>query len=260
MQTPDRRPTRSSIRSFAHRVLPALAALVVAAVLIAPVDVAAARGAGPSRHLVESRDGITIGSQIVDGRTQVERVRPHPERLLTLDRPLELRAVEPGGQRAVLADPLPPGATPFRPGGRAVDDARRRRSRRRHVAAYTVARNVEPEAFGVGSPLLYLIDHRPKRDPISYRVTALDLNTGLVERVLGPYSQKIPLDDMTADARQQVVAPSGRQLYTLYVETAGRATSNPSMAGAASTGRQRARNGPRPSCTCSTSPSAGRTA
>jgi hypothetical protein len=120
----------------------------------------------------------------------------------------------------VLADPLPRGATPFRPGGRAsttlvVADLVAGTSR-----AYTVARNVEPEAFGVGSPLLYLLDHRPKRDPISYRVTALDLNTGLVERVLGPYSQKIPLDDMTADARQQVAAPSGRQLYTLYVETA----------------------------------------
>jgi hypothetical protein len=199
--------------------------LLPAVAVAAPVATTRAGASVPTGHVVtgnavESRDGITIRSQIVGEHTRVERVKPDPRQLLVLDRPLELRAVEPGGRRAVLADPLPGGATPFRPAGRSsttvvVADLVGRTSR-----AYEVPRNVEPEAFGVGYPVLYVIDHRPKRDPISYRVAALNLNTGVVRRVPGPFDQKIPLDDMTADARRQVPAPSGRQLYTLYVETA----------------------------------------
>jgi hypothetical protein len=195
-------------------------AVLVVATVLSPVAMPVAAASAPSTHVVASRDGIVLRSQIVGEQTRLVRVSPDPAQLLILDRPLELRAVEPGGRRAVLADPLPTGATPFRPGGRAsttlvVADLVNRTSR-----TYVLSHNVEPEAFGVGSPLLYLIDHRPKLDPDSYRVAALDLDTGVAQKVFGPLSTKVPLDDMTASARQQVPAPSGRQLYTLYVETA----------------------------------------
>ena len=97
----------------------ALLLTAVAGVMPIAADVPTAGAGVPTTHVVESRDGIAIRSQIVGGRTRVERVTPEPKRLLVLNRPLEIRAVEPGGRRAVLADPLPSGATAFAPRGRA---------------------------------------------------------------------------------------------------------------------------------------------
>jgi hypothetical protein len=137
--------------------------------------------------------------------------------VLTLDEPLQLRLVDPGGRRVVLGTPLPRGADPHHPGGRAsthlvVADVTTGSTR-----AYDVPRNVEPEAFGVGIPTLFVIDHRPADDPVYYRVAAMDLRDGSVAQLIGP--DKHPLDeDMAGTARQQVYSAAGNQLYTLYAQ------------------------------------------
>ena len=166
---------------------------------------------------VTSRDGIGFRSIIVDGQTRVERSSPGYEHVVTLDEPLQLRLVEPGGQRVVLGPPLTAGADAYHPGGRAstrlvVVDVANGSTR-----AYDVPGNVEPEAFGVGLPALFVIDHRPAKNPNYYRVASMGLDTGQVEPLLGP--DKFPLsEDMSGTAREQVYAASGRQLYTLYAQ------------------------------------------
>ena len=166
---------------------------------------------------VTSRDGIGFRSIIVDGQTRVERSSPGYEHVVTLDEPLQLRLVEPGGRRMVLGPPLTAGADAYHPGGRTstclvVVDVANGSTR-----AYEVPGNVEPEAFGVGFPALFVIDHRPAKSPNYYRVASMGLDTGQVEPLLGP--DKFPLsEDMSGTAREQVYAASGRQLYTLYAQ------------------------------------------
>ena len=67
---------------------------------------------------VTSRYGIGFRSIIVDGQTRVERSSPGYEHVVTLDEPLQLRLVEPGGRRMVLGPPLTAGADAYHPGGR----------------------------------------------------------------------------------------------------------------------------------------------
>jgi hypothetical protein len=197
-------------------------------IVIAVLSTLGAVAAGPADaktvdtvtvHTVTSRDGIVFRSIIVNGQTRVERISPDPAQVVTLDEPLELRVVEPGGGRVALGTPLPKGADRYHPGGRAstrlvVVDVPTGASR-----AYDVPRNVEPEAFGVGNPALFVIDHRPATNPTYYRVASMSLETGQVEPLPGP--DKTPLgEDMSGTARQQMYAASGRQLYTLYAQPA----------------------------------------
>jgi hypothetical protein len=177
--------------------------------------------AGPAEaktvDTVTSRDGIAFQSIRFGQQTALERVSPDPGLVATFDESLELRLVEPGGRRVVLATPLPKGADPYHPGGRAstrlvVVDVATGSHR-----AYDVGRNIEPEAFGIGYPALFVIDHQPARHPTYYRVASMGLNDGRVEPLLGP--DKVPLgEDMSGIARQQVYAASGKQLYTLYAQ------------------------------------------
>jgi hypothetical protein len=166
---------------------------------------------------VTGPDGTSFASTIIGSDTRVERIAPGRELLFELDRPLELRLVDPAGSRLALADPLPDDGDTYRPGGRrsthiVVADLASASTR-----SYEIPRNVEPEAFGVGNPVLFLIDHRPAPEPTSYRVAALDLGTGGFHRLFGPDKQPLDLD-MTGTARQQVASPSGTQLYTLYLQ------------------------------------------
>lgn len=90
-----------------------------------------------------------------------------------------------------------------------VDSAQRERT-------YDFDRNLEPEAFGIGTPYLFVVDHRPAIDPTYYRVAAVSLDDGSFLELLGPDKQ--PLEDMTGTARRQVASRTGEQLYTLYVQ------------------------------------------
>ena len=164
-----------------------------------------------------SRDGVTFRTITVDTQTRLDRVSPDPAVVVTLDEPLEVRLVEPGGQRVVLGTPLPKGGDTYHPGGRAsthlvVVDVATGATR-----AYDLPRNIEPEAFGVGLPVLFVIDHRPAKHPAYYRVASMSLETGEFQTLRGP--DKLPLgEDMSGTARQQVYATSGTQLYTLYAQ------------------------------------------
>ena len=197
----------------------ALGLTIVMGVLAGLGSVVSATGPAGAKTLdtVTSRDGFVFRSIIVDGQTQLQRVAPKAELVLTLDEALELRLVEPGGQRVVLGTPLPEGADAYHPGGRAsthlvVVDVVSGATR-----SYDLPRNIEPEAFGVGLPALFVIDHRPAKDPTYYRVASMSLETGQFQPLTGP--DKLPLgEDMSGTARQQVYASSGKQLYTLYAQ------------------------------------------
>jgi hypothetical protein len=190
------------------------AACAVAASLSVP---AAAQFTDTTVTLKALDRSVQAQSRIIDGTTVVSR-GGDGSAALTLDEPLQLRVVEPGGLRVALATPLADGASTYRPGGRAstrlvVADFSTATSR-----AYDIPRNVEPEAFGVGSSrhLLFVVDHRPALDPSSYRVGVVDLTDGSFRGLLGP--TKTPLDiDMRGTAHQQVLSVDGTQLYTLYV-------------------------------------------
>jgi hypothetical protein len=197
----------------------ALGSTVVIALLTFGTVIGAQAAEAKSAGTAVSLDGIAYRATVVDGVTRVEQVASERKVVLTLDEPLQLRLVEPGGQRLVLGTPLAKGADPYRPGGRAstrlvVADLTDGTSR-----AYDLRRNVEPDAFGVGNPTLFLVDHRPATNPTYYRVAALDLASGSFRALVGP--NKLPLTvNMTGTARQQVASGSGQQLYTLYTQHA----------------------------------------
>ncbi|MEX1008068.1 MAG: hypothetical protein WD271_09530 [Acidimicrobiia bacterium] len=194
----------------------ALRLTMLVGVLWGLVTVVAGPAGAKAVDTLTSRDGIAFRSITVDDQTRLERVSHDPQLVATLDEPLTLRLVEPGGQRVVLGSPLPKGADTYHPGGRAsthlvVVDVTTGATR-----AYDLNRNVEPEAFGVGSPTLFVIDHHPARNPTYYRVASMSLETGQFSKLAGP--DKSSLEDMVGTARQQVYASSGRQLYTLYAQ------------------------------------------
>ena len=200
--------------------LATLVALLAVATSISGVP-AAAKSAKPAETSVRltALDGSAQArSRIIDGRTVVSSPR-NGSVTVRFDEPLQLRVVESGGTRVALATPLPAGADTYRPGGRAstrlvIADLGTGTSR-----AFNVPRNVEPEAFGVGPSrdLLFVVDHRPARNPSSYRVGAVNLVDGRFQGLFGP--TKTPLDiDMTGYAHQQVLSTGGTQLYTLYLE------------------------------------------
>jgi hypothetical protein len=203
------------------RARPVVLAAVTAALAITLAGAPAAATPGAPAVRVTALDQSTRAqSRIVDDTTVVSRVRDEAE-ALRLSEPLQLRVVESGGDRVVLATPLAKGADTYRPGGRTstrlvVADLRAGTSR-----GYDLPRNVEPEAFGVGPArdLLFVVDHRPANDPTSYRVGAVNLTNGTFQNLNGP--TKLPLTiDMTGTAHQQVLSANGNQLYTLYVDHA----------------------------------------
>jgi hypothetical protein len=198
-----------------------LRAVTVMLVLASPALAAlrAATAKTTAATTVASLDGVRYRTTVVDGRTQLVQLAPTRRSVMTLREPLQLRLVEPGGRRVVLATPLPAGADPYRPGGRAstrlvVADTEERTSR-----TYTVSRNIEADAFGVGNGQLFVVDHRPALQPTYYRVAGLDLRSGDFYELFGPDKQPLTVN-MTGTARAQVGSIDGRQLYTLYTQHA----------------------------------------
>jgi hypothetical protein len=198
-------------------VLAAMAAMTTLAAL-GTVRPASAKDVEGAATVAAFDRSATFRSVVDDGRTSVQRL-PDRETVLTLDEPLQLRAVEAGGSRIALATPLAPGADAYRPGGRTTTRLVVADLAAGTTRTFDVPRNIEPEAFGVGiggREQLFVVDHRPAEDPSSYRVGAVDLTDGRFGGLIGP--NKTPLDiDMTGVARKQVLSRSGQQLYTLYL-------------------------------------------
>jgi len=193
---------------------------VLAAALGSSVAVPAASAGGGARPAtaVALDESAVVRSRVVDGSTVVIR-GDGDETVLTLPQPLQVRAVEPGGDRVVLGPLLARGANTYEPGGRTtttlvVADLVAGTSR-----TFELPRNVEPEAFGVGAAgrdQLFVVDHRPAAKPVSYRVGVVNLADGRYHGLTGPNKQPLDLD-MTGVARKQVLSAGGTQLYTLYL-------------------------------------------
>ena len=128
---------------------------------------------------------------------------------------LDVRVIAESGGAVALMDPLPEGWDPEVP---------LPRSRTPIVVAdptgvmeprtYDLRGNFEPEAFSTDDRRLFLIQHLPAEAPTVYRVTVLNLRTGRVVPVFGPF--KGPAERMPGIRLQQVLSPNADQLYTLY--------------------------------------------
>jgi hypothetical protein len=145
----------------------------------------------------------------------VDGAEAEPASAVRLDGTLEIRVVAESGGTVALMDPLPEGWNPEVP---------LPRSRTPIVVAdptgvteprtYDLQGNFEPEAFSTDDRRLFLIQHLPAEAPTVYRVTVLNLRTGRVMPVNGPF--KGPAERMPGIRLQQVLSPNADQLYTLY--------------------------------------------
>ena len=152
------------------------------------------------------------------GSTQlriVDGADAEPASTFRLDGTLDVRVVSESGGAVALMDPLPAGWDPQVP---------LPRSRTPIVVAdptgameprtYDLRGNFEPEAFSTDDRRLFMIQHLPAETPTVYRVTVLNLRTGRVGPVFGPF--KGPAERMPGIRLQQVLSPNADQLYTLY--------------------------------------------
>jgi hypothetical protein len=145
----------------------------------------------------------------------VDGADAEPASTVRLDGTLDVRVVAESGRAVALMDPLPGGWDPEVP---------LPRSRTPIVVAdptgvmeprtYDLRGNFEPEAFSTDDRRLFMIQHLPAEAPTVYRVTVLDLRTGRVVPVFGPF--KGPAERMPGIRLQQVLSPNADQLYTLY--------------------------------------------
>ncbi len=132
-----------------------------------------------------------------------------------LDGTLDVRVVAESGGAVALMDPLPDGWDPEVPLPRSrtpivvADPTGATESR-----TYDLRGNFEPEAFSTDDRQLFMIQHLPAEAPTVYRVTVLNLRTGRVVPVFGPF--KGPAERMPGIRLQQVLSPNADQLYTLY--------------------------------------------
>jgi hypothetical protein len=132
-----------------------------------------------------------------------------------LDGTLDVRVVAESGRAVALMDPLPDGWDPEVPLPRSrtavvVADP----TGATETRTYDLRGNFEPEAFSTDDRQLFMIQHLPAEAPTVYRVTVLNLRTGRVVPVFGPF--KGPAERMPGIRLQQVLSPNADQLYTLY--------------------------------------------
>lgn len=128
---------------------------------------------------------------------------------------LDVGVVSESGRAVAMVEPLPSGWDPSVPVPRARTTIVVADPKGSHEPmTYDLRGNYEPEAFSTDDGRLFLIQHLPAETPTVYRVTLLDLRRGRVYPVFGPY--KGPAERMPGIRLQQVLGPSGDQLYTLY--------------------------------------------
>jgi hypothetical protein len=152
------------------------------------------------------------------GSTQlriVDGADADPASTVRLDGTLDVRVVAESGAAVALMDPLPDGWDPEVPLPRSrtpivVADP----TGATETRTYDLRGNFEPEAFSTDDRQLFMIQHLPAEAPTVYRVTVLNLRTGRVVPVFGPF--KGPAERMPGIRLQQVLSPNADQLYTLY--------------------------------------------
>jgi hypothetical protein len=145
----------------------------------------------------------------------VDGADAEPASTVRLDGTLDVRVVAESGGAVALMAPLPEGWDPEVPLPRSrtpivVADP----TGAAETRTYDLRGNFEPEAFSTDDRRLFMIQHLPAEAPTVYRVTVLNLRTGRVVPVFGPF--KGPAERMPGIRLQQVLSPNADQLYTLY--------------------------------------------
>jgi hypothetical protein len=145
----------------------------------------------------------------------VDGADAEPASTVRLDGTLDVRVVAESGGAVALMAPLPDGWDPEVPLPRSrtpivVADP----TGGAETRTYDLHGNFEPEAFSTDDRRLFMIQHLPAEAPTVYRVTVLNLRTGRVVPVFGPF--KGPAERMPGIRLQQVLSPNADQLYTLY--------------------------------------------
>ena len=161
-----------------------------------------------------------VSARIDDGDTVVADLDPatgKPSSTARLHGELAVRVVSADGSRVALMAPPADGQEPWEPVPRSstaivVADAAGAEAPQR----YRLRGNFEPEAFSSDGGHLFLISYVPPLDPSAYRVASLDLASGRVEDVFG--RDKAPSETMGGTRLNQVLAPEGDRLYTLYTD------------------------------------------
>lgn len=128
---------------------------------------------------------------------------------------LTIRAVAGDGSAVALMEPPPAGTDPWTPVPRerttiVVADP----TGKSDAETYRLDGNLEPEAFSTDGEMLFVIQYLPPTDPSLYRVAELELDDGDIYPVLG--RDKSWAERMPGTRLEQVLAPDGGQLYTLY--------------------------------------------
>jgi hypothetical protein len=161
-----------------------------------------------------------VSARIDGGDTVVTALDPatgEPSSTARLHGELAVRVVSADGSRVALMAPPAEGQESWAPVPRSstaivVADAAVTEVPQR----YRLRGNFEPEAFSSDGGHLFLISYVPPLDPSAYRVASLDLASGRVEDVFG--RDKAPSEKMGGTRLNQVLAPDGDRLYTLYTD------------------------------------------
>jgi hypothetical protein len=83
---------------------------------------------------------------------------------------------------------------------------------------YRLHGNFAPEAFTSDGSELLMLEYLPPADPESYRVVRLELSSGHVGDLYGRTKFAQPMGPMSGTRLQQIPAPDGSRLYTLYTD------------------------------------------
>ena len=125
------------------------------------------------------------------------------------------RVISGTGELVALAPPRAEGIDPYLPEGRAESRIVVLNASGRH-REYVLDGNFEPEAFSVNDRQLFMIEYFPALEPAEYRVRRLLLDSGKVVPI-GRLKNFAP-GQMQGTGRNQVYAPDGSALYTLYTQ------------------------------------------
>jgi hypothetical protein len=127
---------------------------------------------------------------------------------------LAIRSVSRDGTSVALTAPMPPGYTDWAPPPRRTTDIAVVNVIDGTVRRLHLRGNYQPESFSTDEETLFMLSYEPPTAPTRYRVTGMYVEKGRVWDVIGPDKQ--PVENMTATRLQQVSAPDGSALYTLY--------------------------------------------
>ena len=133
----------------------------------------------------------------------------------------EVRVVSADGDAVVLMAPRPAGHKLYEPEVRSMTELTIAFTDERLPVDFELDGNFEPETLSVDESTLFLLQFWPALEPDRYFVRQLDLATGEVSDVATPQVELQP--EMRGVAREQVIHPDGRFLYTLYTLPAGAA-------------------------------------